>query len=176
MRTLSFLPVALAAIAVSGALASTATARPATPPTVPTDIRVPAGNQLFDVGHALGVQIYSCNGTTWSFVAPRANLFDDQGKLIITHFAGPTWQAKDGSMVVGHAEASVSVDPTAIPGVRLSAASTTPGQLGSTTNIQRIATTGGHVPPAADCNATTAGTVAEVPYTADYYFWKKNGA
>ncbi len=76
---------------------------------------------------------------------PREPL-DDQGELIITHFAGPTWQAKDGSMVVGHAEASVSVDPTAIPGVRLSAASTTPGQLGNTTSIQRIATTGGLAP------------------------------
>ena len=142
------------------------------PPSVPDPIQVLDGSKVFLIGHAVGVQIYSCNGTDWSFVAPRANLFDDQGELIITHFAGPTWQAKDGSMVVGHTEASVSVDPTAIPGVRLSAASTTPGQLGSTTNIQRIATTGGLAPPAADCNAIRAGTVAEVPYTADYYFWK----
>ena len=142
------------------------------PPSVPDPIQVLDGSKVFLIGHAVGVQIYSCNGTDWSFVAPRANLFDDQGELIITHFAGPTWQAKDGSMVVGHTEASVSVDPTAIPEVRLSAASTTPGQLGSTTNIQRIATTGGLAPPAADCNAIRAGTVAEVPYTADYYFWK----
>jgi hypothetical protein len=91
---------------------------------------------------------------------------------LLANFAGPTWQAKDGSTVVGHAEASVSVDPPAIPGMRLSAASTTPGQLGSTTNIQRIATTGGIAPPAADRNEITAGTLAEVPYTADYYFWK----
>jgi hypothetical protein len=28
-------------------------------------------------------------------------------------------------------------------------------------------------PPAADCNAATAGTVNKVPYTADYYFWKR---
>src|SRR6266545_173743 len=42
----------------------------------------------------------------------------------------------------------------------------------ATTYIQRIATTGGLAPPAVDCNAATAGTVAEVPYTADYYFWK----
>jgi hypothetical protein len=60
--------------------------------------------------------------------------------------------------------------------VRLSAVSTTPGQLGNTTNIQRIATTGGLAPPAADCNAIRAGTVAEVPYTADYYFWKHTGS
>jgi Protein of unknown function (DUF3455) len=146
------------------------------PPVVPGAIQVPAGNKVFLVGHAVGVQIYSCNGTVWGFVAPRANLYDDHGKLIITHFGGPTWQTKDGSTVVGQAEAMITVDRTAIPWVRLSAASTTPGRLGNTTYIQRIATTGGLAPPAAECNATTAGTVAEVPYTADYYFWKKTGA
>ena len=46
-------------------------------------------------------------------------------------------------------------------------------RLVATTYVQRIATTGGLAPPAAECNAATAGTVAEVPYTADYYFWKK---
>ena len=142
------------------------------PPSVPESIQVSDGSKVFLIGHAVGVQIYSCNGSGWSFVAPRANLFDDQGELIITHLAGPTWQAKDGSMVVGHAEVSVSVDPAAIPWVQLSAASTTPGQLGNTTNIQPIATTGGLAPPAADCNAIRAGTVADILYTADYYFWK----
>src|SRR5512133_402709 len=153
------------------------------PPVVPTKIQVPDGNKVFLVGHAVGVQIYSCNATAsgfaWGFVAPRANLYNDHGKLIITHFAGPTWQAKDGSRVVGLAEKLVTVDPTAIPWVRLSAASTAAGpdgdRLVATTFIQRIATTGGLAPPAADCNAATAGTVAEVPYTADYYFWKKTG-
>jgi hypothetical protein len=32
---------------------------------------------------------------------------------------------------------------------------------------------GGIAPPAAECTAATAGTQASVPYTADYYFWKK---
>jgi hypothetical protein len=45
-----------------------------------------------------------------------------------------------------------------------------------TTFIQRINITGGLTPPAADCNAATAGTVVEVPYTAHYVFWKKTGA
>jgi hypothetical protein len=30
-------------------------------------------------------------------------------------------------------------------------------------------------PLVADCNADTAGTTEEVPYTADYYFWKAVG-
>jgi hypothetical protein len=32
------------------------------------------------------------------------------------------------------------------------------------------------MPPAGECHAGTAGTVDEVPYTADYYFWKATGA
>jgi hypothetical protein len=82
--------------------------------------------------------------------------------------------------VVGKVEANVTVDPTAIPWLRLSAESTAAGPDGDwlvdTTDIQRIATTGGLAPPAAQCTAATAGTVAEVPYTADYYFWKHTGA
>jgi hypothetical protein len=45
-----------------------------------------------------------------------------------------------------------------------------------TSFIQRINTTDGLTPPAADCNAATAGTVVEKPYTADYYFWKHTAA
>jgi hypothetical protein len=166
--------VGIVAAAAVLSLAQVAQAGPP-PPVVPSKIQVPEGNKVFLVGHAVGVQIYSCNGVAWSSAVPRANLYDDHGKLIITHFAGPTWQAMDGSRVVGKVVDFVTVDPTAIPWVLLSA-STTPGpdgdRLVATTYVQRIATTGGLAPPAADCNATTAGTVAEVPYTADYYFWK----
>jgi Protein of unknown function (DUF3455) len=126
---------------------------------VPGAIEVPVGNKVLLIGHGVGVQIYSRNGTVWGFVAPRANLSDEHGKLIITHFGGPTWRAKNGSTVVGHVEASITVDPTMIPWLWLSAASTTPGRLANRTYIQRIATTGGLAPPAAECNATAAGTV-----------------
>jgi hypothetical protein len=43
-----------------------------------------------------------------------------------------------------------------------------------TTYIQRISTTGG-LAPTADCNADRAGSTEDVPYTADYYFWKAVG-
>jgi hypothetical protein len=115
-------------------------------------------------------------GYAWGLVAPRATLYDDNGKPIVSHFGGPTWQATDGSTVVGQRVDGVTVDATAIPWLLLSATSTSAGPDGArlveTTFIQRIATTGGLNPPAADCNAETAGTVVEVPYTADYYFWK----
>ena len=95
---------------------------------MPSKIEVPAGNTLFLVGHAIGVQIYSCNATAggfaWTFVAPRANLYDDYGRRITTHYAGPTWEAKDASKVVGQRVDGVTVDPKAIPWLLLSATST----------------------------------------------------
>jgi hypothetical protein len=48
-----------------------------------------------------GVQIYQCTGGRWAFQSPRASLYDDDGNLAAEHFAGPTWQAADGSTVVG---------------------------------------------------------------------------
>jgi hypothetical protein len=171
--------VIVAAAAVAWPLAQAAHAGPPDPVVLST-IAVPDGNKVFLVGHGVGVQIYSCNvtasGFTWGFVAPRANLYDDNGKLIVTHFAGPTWQAMDGSKVVGGFAKSATVDPTAIPWLRLTAISPAAGpdgdRLAATTFIQRTATNGGLAPAAATCNATTSGTRAEVPYTADYYFWK----
>jgi Protein of unknown function (DUF3455) len=153
------------------------------PPVVPGAIQVPAGNKVFLVGHAVGVQIYSCNATSsgyrWDFVAPRADLYGDNGKPLATHFAGPTWRANDGSSVRGQVVDRFTVDATAVPWLLLSAASTAAGadgdRLVATTFIQRIATTGGLAPAAAACNEDTAGSTAEVPYTADYYFWKAVG-
>ena len=75
--------------------------------------------------------------------------------------------------------AGVTVDATAIPWLLLSAASTSAGEdggrLAGTTFIQRVATTGGLAPAPTACNAATAGVLEEVPYTADYYFWKAKG-
>ena len=154
------------------------------PPVVPGKIQVPDGNKVFLVGHAVGVQIYSCNATSngfvWRFVAPRANLYDDHGKLIITHFGGPTWQAKDGSRVVGrldgqrHRRSHRHSMAAAVAAVDDRLALTATGWWPRPTSNGSPPPAASR-PPAADCNATTAGTVAEVPYTADYYFWKRTG-
>jgi len=169
----------LAAVAALSLL-QVAQAGPQLPPDVPGDITPDqATNKVFLIGHAFGVQIYTCNGSVWSSAVPRASLFGDNGKLIIHHFAGPSWQAKDGSTAVGTPLKAVTPDKSAIPWVLLSTR-TTPGpdgdRLVDTTFIQRIHTVGGVTPPAGDCNAATAGTVVEVPYTADYVFWKKTAA
>ena len=168
----------VAAMAALSVVVQVALAGPPGPP-VPYQIKVGEGNKVFLVGHGVGVQIYTCNGSVWSAAVPRANLYGDNGQLIITHFAGPSWQAKDGSKAVGTVVDKVTVDRTAIPWVLLSA-TTTPGpdgdRLVDTTFIQRTNTTGGLTPPAAECNAATAGNVIEVPYTAEYVFWKHTAA
>jgi len=138
-------------------------------------VNVPAGNHVIGVGHGLGVQIYACNGTAWTFVAPRATLYDDHLRPIIKHFGGPTWQADDGSQVVGTLVNSLPVSPGSIPWLLLSAKSTGgPGRLAATTFIQRLHTIGGVAPAASTCTARTSGRQVEVPYFADYYFWAAN--
>jgi Protein of unknown function (DUF3455) len=177
------LPAAiLAALAVS--LAGVAHAGPPEP-AVPTAIAVPEGHKLFLVGHAVGVQRHECStiagGYGWRFVGPRANLYGDNGKLLMTHFGGPSWQARDGSRVMATLDGTgtVTVDPTAIPWLRLRVTSRSVGadgdRLFATTYIQRIRTAGGLAPAAEQCNAGTVGQVAEVPYTAVYTFWKATG-
>jgi hypothetical protein len=150
-------------------------------PHVPVELNPPRGNKAFLIGHAIGVQVYECVSTPagfdWRFVAPRAELFDDRGKLIIAHFGGPTWQARDGSRVVGKLERSVTVSRTAIPWLLLSRASSSAGPdgdlLAKTTFIQRISTRGGLAPSVALCNQQRLGRTFASPYTSDYIFFKK---
>ena len=178
----SSLVAGLAAAAVALSMPQAAYAGPPAP-SVPPEIAVADGNKPFLVGHAVGVQIYACKavagGYRWGLLAPRARLYGDNGKPIATHFAGPTWQANDGSAAVGTLVRPAPVDPTAIPWLLLSAKGT-PGpdgdRLAATTFIQRVATTGGLIPPADDCHAGTAGSEREIPYTADYHFWKRADA
>jgi hypothetical protein len=176
-RSCRALVVGLAAAAAM--LSTTQVASAAAPePTVDPAIAVPPGNKVFLVGHATGKQIYACtSGGTWDTTkpTPQATLVDDNGKVVATHFAGPTWQhATDGSTVVGANKIGVNApDPnTAIQWLRLSAARTALGphggdELAKTTYIQRVNTDGG-VAPKTSCTGTdTIG----VPYKADYYFW-----
>ena len=168
-----------AALAGLALVSGPASAQPNAP--VPGTIEVEDGHKPFLLAHAAGVQIYECSAATlkWRLVAPRANLYDDSGKLLGTHSGGPTWQTRDGSQVKGQRVDGVTVDPGAIQWLLIKA---TPyvgsdgDRLAGTTFIQRIATTGGLEPAAADCNPGTVGTVEEIPYTADYVFWKAHSA
>jgi hypothetical protein len=167
-------------LVVSALIPELAYADNVNPPTVPSDIRVPAGNVPFLVGHATGTQNYTCQQTSpgfgWRLVAPSATLVDDKGKQIATHYAGPTWQAKDGSSVKGTRVGFVTVSTSAIDWLLLKATAPTIGanggdRLSATSYIQRVNTTGG-LAPTAFCSGANLGDALNVPYTADYYFYK----
>lgn len=141
---------------------------------------VPAGQpKLIERVAARGVQVYECRsdaaapqGAQWVFVAPQAELFDDQGASRGTHYAGPHWEAGDGSKIVGKLEARADApSPGSIPWLLLSARSVGgSGRYAAVTSIQRVNTAGG-LAPTKRCDAASAGTVDKVPYTADYLLY-----
>jgi hypothetical protein len=168
------------AVALLGVMPGFTYAGKPNPPSVPKAIQVPDGNVPFLMGHAVGTQNYTCQqtatGFAWTLVAPDAVLVDDKGKRIMTHYAGPTWQAKDGSTVVGAKVDGVTVSTHAIPWLLLRATSTAPGKDGGdrltdTTYIQRVNTRGG-LAPTSGCDAAHVGAARNVPYASDYYFYR----
>ena len=147
------------------------------PAGVPAAIKPGADQTILASFNAVGVQVYMCDGLAagpaWTFVAPQANLMKDNGKLTATHFIGPTWQGNDGSSVTGAKAASATVDTTAIPWLLLNATghSTEEGLFDGVTSIQRLATVGG-IAPATGCDADHLGAIAQVPYSAEYVFYR----
>ncbi|HXN12694.1 MAG TPA: DUF3455 domain-containing protein, partial [Candidatus Acidoferrales bacterium] len=85
-----------------------------TQPSVPDSLKPPAGEHLRVHAHASGQQIYTCDGSKWILSGPDAKLFDEAGKQVGTHFAGPTWQWSDGSQVTAKPVANPTVDPESI--------------------------------------------------------------
>ena len=109
---------------------------------------------------------------TWDLQAPAAELSDQSGKGVGKRYAGPTWQADDGSKVVGEIVARDNgPDAGAIPWLLLRATSATgKGIFSKTQSIQRLHTVGG-LAPASTCDASHAGKRKRVPYAAEYYFY-----
>jgi len=122
--------------------------------------------------YAQGVQIYRWNGASWSFVAPSATLYTDENEngQVATHYVGPTWESNSGSKVVGAVLERCTPDANSIPWLKLSAVSSEgPGVFYGVTFIQRLNTVGGNAPLTP---GTVVGDTANVPYTAEYYFYR----
>jgi len=170
-RSVNKTTVGALALLLGGGLAALAAGNDNRAPEVPDDIVVPAGNKVHFHGFGVGVQIYTWNGTSWGTAVPEATLFNANG-IVAIHFAGPTWQSNSGSTVVGALPPkAVTVDPNAIPWLRLDAKSPEgPGIFANTTFIQRVNTSGGKAPSA---DGAFVGQVARVPYTADYFFFRQ---
>ena len=143
---------------------------------VPAQIQAPANEQLLLQVHAKGDQVYTCKeGVTqfaWTLKGPDAQLFDKEGKPFGKHFAGPSWEASDGSRVTGKAVANApSPDADSIPWLLVNIVGHDgSGVLSRATTIQRVNTKGGKA-PASGCDTGHAGQEVRVPYSADYLFY-----
>jgi hypothetical protein len=143
-------------------------------------LRPATDEQLAFVLAAEGVQVYACKPSpkdpyafAWSFIAPEASL-SEGGSIVGRHYAGPTWESSmDGSSVKGAVRERQDGGYGNIPLLLLGG---TPapkdGKFAGVTSIQRVATRGG-IEPSAKCDAANVGKEMRVPYTADYYFYKR---
>src|ERR1700674_770420 len=143
---------------------------------VPKELQPPANEQLLLQVHGKGDQIYTCKADgaqfAWTLKAPEAQLIDDSGKPFGKHFAGPSWEANDGSRVTGKAVANApSPDADSIPWLLVTVVSRSgEGVLARVTSIQRVNTKGGKA-PTSGCDAAHPEQEYRSPYSADYVFF-----
>jgi hypothetical protein len=147
-------------------------------PTVPPSLKAPAGSTLYLEALASGVQIYECSRKSdstyeWAFKAPEATLTARSGQLLGKHYGGPTWEAVDGSAIVGEVKAREPAPSTSdIPWLLLAAKSNSgTGTFAGAKAVQRIATVGG-IAPTGGCTESTIKKEARVPYSATYFFYR----
>jgi hypothetical protein len=162
-RVLSSASATAVAVALTISMSQSAHAHKVTPPNVPVDIQVPAGNVAFLKGQAVGTQNYACSpsgaGFAWILFTPEATLFNRAEKQIITHFFGPNpdqndvntdprivskgairaaWQARDTSTVwakVSPLSRPVVVRPDSIPWLLLETVGVQEGPTGGDTLV-----------------------------------------
>jgi hypothetical protein len=158
------------------AAASSGLSFPVAAQDMPEQLQPPAGEQLLLQMHGKGDQVYICKSEAsqfaWTLKAPDAQLFDKDGKLFGKHFAGPSWEANDGSRVIGKAIAnSPSPDVNSIPWLLVTILSHDgSGVLSRVTTIQRLNTKGGKAPESG-CDASHVSQEVRVSYSADYRFY-----
>ncbi len=169
---------ALALVPMLLGACATTSAPPAYP--VPEALKAPNDQGLSKQVHATGFQVYECKPSKddatrfeWALRGPEAELVDDTGKAAGRHYAGPTWEAPDGSKVVGVVVArDGGPDPAAIPWLLLRADSTAgQGAFSQVKSVQRLHTVGG-MAPADGCKPAQSGQILRVAYSADYLFYR----
>jgi hypothetical protein len=138
-------------------------------------IEPPPGARIMLEAKGEGVQIYICDGAKWVFKAPDAKLLDASGKVIGSHFAGPTWKLTDGGEVQGEVVASKPApEADSVAWLLLRAKpGTAAGSLAGVDFIRRSATHGGAAPASGCQNAADAGTTERAAYTATYTFYAR---
>jgi Protein of unknown function (DUF3455) len=148
------------------------------PVKIPEKLQVPERHRVLLTVEAEGVQIYvSKEGKDgkpeWSFKAPLADL-SDRGKKIGYHYAGPSWEALDGSKVVRDKSVEVASVKSPSPGedvpwlrIKVKPDGEQGTMLSKAVYVLRVNTHGG-VPPTEP--PARVGTEVGVKYRATYQF------
>ena len=146
---------------------------------VPAALQPPAGYTLAFTAKARGLQVYTSTAEAgaapkWVLEAPVAELAAKPGA--VHHYAGPSWEAADGSKIVRDKDTAVVTVPAKkasadIPWLLIKVtADPAAGVLDKVGYVQRIATHGGVAPTTPPVRT---GTKVGVPYTATYAFFAK---
>lgn len=153
------------------------------PVTVPDALKTSPDEIQVASYYGVGTQNYEAQAdpdnpgqAKWVFIEPSANLYDNNGNVVVVHSKGPVWQyVADGSTVTGIAVANVP-SPVAsenIPWLLLSNKENGGSGLFTTVNmIQRLDTRGG-LAPTTPPSPDMIGTTIKIPYSALYVFYKK---
>jgi hypothetical protein len=168
----------IAAAAVLGACASSPMLMKVDNASLPEAVRVPAGQKQMMSTRATGEITYECREKAglagqheWAFVGPVATLYSGDKKMVGKYYAGPTWEAADGSKVTGK---QVAIAPAAPGSIPLQLVRAEPamgaGAMTGVSYIQRLNTKGG-VAPLMACDAMGKGKRQVVAYEADYVFY-----
>jgi len=165
-------------ILCAGLLLAALPAAAAPAPALPS----PADARLLFTAEGTGVQIYRSAGTGgalhWELEGPLARLTGPRlggQDLTIYHYAGPSWEAADGSKIARDPAVPVvsapPADPADIPALLVTvAADPAAGILDHVAYVERLATHGGAAPATPPARS---GTRIGVPYTATYAFFAK---
>jgi hypothetical protein len=146
---------------------------------VPVKLMPPEGHVMPFKAKAMGTQIYVCKAKAddpdrfeWVLKAPDADLFDEGGRKIGRHLAGPTWKAsEDGSEVIGTPiEKIPAPNGGDIPWLLLKGKpGVGQGRFSQVTYIQRVDTEGG-IAPSGGCDRVHQDQEVFVKYKATYVF------
>jgi hypothetical protein len=137
---------------------------------VPDALAVANDMQLVLSTHAEGTQVYVCSPeSAWTLKGPDAVLFDAQGNQIGKHYAGPSWELSDGSLVTGEAVAKdAGPDTGAVPWLLVKIKTNSgKGLLAKAGMAQRIETKGGQAPK----ETCKPGDETRSAYSATYRFF-----
>ena len=145
---------------------------------LPEAVRVPAGQMQMMSTRGTGEITYECREKKdmagqheWAFVGPVATLYDADKTMVGKYYAGPTWEATDGSKVTGKQVAVAPASPGSIPLQLIKAdPAMGAGAMTGVSYIQRLNTKGG-VAPTMACDAMGKGKRQVVAYEADYVFY-----